>query len=100
MRLRYTVILLPEEEGGFSVSCPALPGCVSQGETKEEALANIREAAEGWMQVELQTNPVPPEETAQKVGDELIWCVNDRAAYGLALLLETQQIDLQIPARV
>jgi predicted RNase H-like HicB family nuclease len=42
---RYTVVLTPEmEEGGYSVSVPALPGCVSQGETVEEAIANIRDA--------------------------------------------------------
>ena len=41
----YTVVLTPEPEaGGYSVSVPALPGCFSQGETVDEALANIREA--------------------------------------------------------
>lgn len=38
-----------EKDGGYVVSCPALPGCHSQGETKEEALANIREAIEGYL---------------------------------------------------
>jgi len=42
---RYTVVLTPEmDEGGYSVSVPALPGCISQGETVEEAIANIRDA--------------------------------------------------------
>ena len=42
---RYTVVLTPEAEaGGYSVSVPALPGCYSQGETVEDALAQIREA--------------------------------------------------------
>jgi predicted RNase H-like HicB family nuclease len=42
---RYTVVLLPEpEEGGFSVVVPALLGCLTQGETVEEALSNAREA--------------------------------------------------------
>ena len=36
--LQYTVILIPEEEGGYSVEVPALPGCYTQGETKEEAI--------------------------------------------------------------
>ncbi|HYU17572.1 MAG TPA: type II toxin-antitoxin system HicB family antitoxin [Chloroflexota bacterium] len=41
----YTVILEPEpEEGGYSVSVPALPGCFSQGRTVDEALANVRDA--------------------------------------------------------
>ena len=38
------VILIPDEDGGFVVEVPSLPGCYSQGETVEEALANIREA--------------------------------------------------------
>lgn len=42
---RYTVMLAPDHfEGGFSVIVPALPGCVSQGDTLEDALANAREA--------------------------------------------------------
>ncbi len=39
------------EEGGFWVEVPALKGCVSEGETLEEALENIKEAAEGWLEV-------------------------------------------------
>ncbi len=42
--LNYNAIFQKEEEGGFSVWVPALPGCVSQGETFEEALENIKEA--------------------------------------------------------
>ncbi|MBI3051673.1 type II toxin-antitoxin system HicB family antitoxin [Candidatus Woesearchaeota archaeon] len=38
------VILEKQEEGGFTVYAPSLPGCISQGETKEEALSNIKEA--------------------------------------------------------
>ena len=45
------VILEKEEEGGYSVYIPSLPGCVSQGETKEEAIANIKEAAELYGQI-------------------------------------------------
>ena len=49
--MRYTVLLEPEEDGGFVVSVPALPGCISQGDTREEALANIREAIQLWLEV-------------------------------------------------
>ena len=38
------VILEPQEEGGYTIYVPSLPGCVSQGETKEEAIENIKEA--------------------------------------------------------
>ena len=41
-----TVILSLQDDGGYSVVCPALPGCVSQGDDRREALENIREAAE------------------------------------------------------
>lgn len=40
------VVLEPQEEGGFTVYAPSLPGCVSQGDTKAEALKNIKEAIE------------------------------------------------------
>ena len=40
----FKVILEPDETGGYVVSCPSLPGCHSQGDTVEEALANIKEA--------------------------------------------------------
>ncbi|MEA3323784.1 MAG: type II toxin-antitoxin system HicB family antitoxin [Euryarchaeota archaeon] len=39
------------EDGGYNVSCPALPGCHSQGETIEEALENIKDAIQGCMEV-------------------------------------------------
>jgi len=43
---RFTVALRPEAEGGYSVQCLELPAAISQGETKEEALSNIKEAIE------------------------------------------------------
>jgi predicted RNase H-like HicB family nuclease len=49
MKLR--VLVHPAEEGGFWAEIPALPGCVSEGDTFEETLANIQEAAEGWLAV-------------------------------------------------
>ncbi len=50
--MRFRVLLRPDtEDGGFNVSCPALPGCHSQGDTVEEAIANIREAIELCLEV-------------------------------------------------
>jgi len=46
--VKYKVVLRKSEEG-FSVSCPGLPGCWSQGKTEEEALANIREAIREYL---------------------------------------------------
>jgi len=47
----YHVVLVPAEEGGYTVVVRALPGCVSEGDTEEEALENIRDAIAGWLAV-------------------------------------------------
>ena len=46
--MRYKIVLRQSEEG-FSVSCPALPGCWSQGETEQEAIANIKDAIQEYL---------------------------------------------------
>lgn len=48
--MRLKIVLEPSEEGGFTVYVPALPGCISEGESREEALANIREAVELYLE--------------------------------------------------
>ncbi len=48
--MQYQIIMVQSEEG-FAVSCPALPGCHSQGATHDEALASIREAIQLWLEV-------------------------------------------------
>lgn len=58
--MRFHVHLEKAEEGGFVVTCPALPGCASQGETVDESLSNIREAIEGWLVVNDIPSPQRP----------------------------------------
>jgi len=48
--MKLTIVLEPQEEGGFTVFVPSLRGCVSQGETKEEAIKNIKEAIELYLE--------------------------------------------------
>lgn len=48
--MKIKVILEPSDEGGYTVYVPALPGCISEGETVEEALANIQEAIELYLE--------------------------------------------------
>lgn len=48
------IVLEEQEEGGFTVCVPSLPGCVSQGETVKEALNNIREAIELYLDTEIE----------------------------------------------
>jgi len=47
----YEVFLEPAEEGGYTVICPALPGCISESDTREEALCNIKDAISGYLAV-------------------------------------------------
>jgi predicted RNase H-like HicB family nuclease len=57
----YQVVFMPGEDGWIVAECPSLPGCVTQGRTREEALANIKEAMELWLQVEAEEHGQPPE---------------------------------------
>jgi predicted RNase H-like HicB family nuclease len=60
--MRYTVFLEQEGDGGYVVTVPALPGCVSQGDTRPEALANIREAIDLYLEdCRDAGDPVPTE---------------------------------------
>jgi antitoxin HicB len=64
----FEVVLQPEEEGGFSVFVPRLPGCVSQGETKKEALAMIKEAIEGYLEsLDFHGDPIPKPVEVERV---------------------------------
>ncbi len=56
------VITYPDEDGYWVAECPSLPGCFSQGKTKEEAIANIKEAISGYVATLKEDNlPVPEE---------------------------------------
>jgi len=56
------VLIYPGEIGYFVVECPSLPGCVSQGKTREDAIENIKEAIEGYIAaLEEDGLPVPEE---------------------------------------
>ena len=48
--MKLTVVLEPSEEGGYTVIVPTLPGCISEGDSREEALANIKEAIELYLE--------------------------------------------------
>ena len=48
--MKIKVVLEPSEDGGYTVYVPSLPGCISEGDTVEEALANIREAIELYLE--------------------------------------------------
>jgi predicted RNase H-like HicB family nuclease len=65
--MTYTAVLLREADGGFVVTVPALPGCVSQGDTREEALRNIREAVAVYVEDCRAAGEGPPTEAGREV---------------------------------
>ena len=66
--MKYTVVLDRESDGGFVVYVPALPGCVSQGDNREEALANIREAINLYIETCREIgDPVPQKDSLEYV---------------------------------
>lgn len=65
--MRYRVVLEPQPEGGYTVFVPELPDVISEGETREEALSNVKDAIKGYLVVLKEMNwPVP------KVEEEII----------------------------
>lgn len=54
------VIIHEAEEGGYWAEVPALPGCLSQGETMDEMIANIKEAIEGWLDEDISEDQLEP----------------------------------------
>ena len=57
------VLIYPGENGYWVAECPSLPGCVSQGATREEAVTNFKEAIEGYVQVLKEDGLAVPQET-------------------------------------
>jgi antitoxin HicB len=61
-RLCDTVLMEQNEDGGYTVTVPSLPGCISEGSTREEALAEIEEAISGYIEVARKLGkPIPVE---------------------------------------
>ena len=67
MSKKFRVLLEPNESGGYTVTVPLLPGCITEGDTKAEALANIKEAIELYIEsLQADGQPVPAEETVEE----------------------------------
>lgn len=59
--VRFRVFIEQDEDGIFVATCPSLPGCVSEGKTREEARTNIRDAIAGYVaSLEKHKEPIPP----------------------------------------
>ena len=67
MLRRFKVVLEPNESGGFTITVPLLPGCISEGDTREEALNNIKEAIELYIESLIADGePIPDEESVEE----------------------------------
>ena len=70
--MRYTAVIEPGRESGYVAYIPALKGCVSQGPTAGAAVANLKEAAEAYIEALVEDNlPVPPEIDLQQIDVEV-----------------------------
>ena len=59
--MKFRIIIEEDEDGIFVAECPALPGCISQGKTRTEALENIKDAAKGYLEsLKKHNEPIPP----------------------------------------
>jgi len=59
--MRYRIVLEQDEDGIFVAECPSLPGCISQGKTRKEALENIQDAITGYIEsLKKHNEPIPP----------------------------------------
>ncbi len=59
--MRYRILIERDEDGAFIAECPSLPGCISQGKSRKEALENIRDAIKGYLEsLRKHNEPIPP----------------------------------------
>ncbi len=67
--MKFRTIIEKDEDGNYVVQCPSLPGCISEGKTRGEALANVKDAIEGYLtSLKKHNEPIPPsieEETVE-----------------------------------
>lgn len=59
--MKYRILIEPDEDGIFVAECPSLPGCISQGKSRQEVLINIQDAIKGYLEsLKKHDEPVPP----------------------------------------
>src|SRR5581483_7773641 len=105
--MRFHVILLRDGSGHVSVSVPAMPGCFSSGQSREDALANAREAMELWLDAESNEGRAPLEDSPAVIAAavqntlEIVHELRQDGSYGpnAPILIELVEVELPVPAR-
>lgn len=93
--MKFRVLIEPDEDGVFVAECPVLPGCVSQGQTRAEAAANIRDAIQGYLRsLEKHGDPVPAPITEEivEVPQSSLHCCRRRVFMRLAQSLPSSPL--------
>ena len=91
--IRYTVIISPDpESGSYTVICPAMPGAVTEGETREAALDAMRSVMDAWIELATEDGHGPLAETPELVARVVGETLEDRAEEGWDLALETTML--------
>ena len=68
MSIKFRIIVEQDEDGVFIAECPSLPGCISQGKTRNEAIVNIKDAIQGYLEsLKKHNEPIPPSITEEIV---------------------------------
>jgi len=89
----YTVILSPDPvEGGYTVTCPAMPGAITEGNSREEALRAIAEVMALWLEVAAEHGEQPLDETPELLAEEVAHVFRFRAEEGWDQLVETDVV--------
>ncbi|MFN0145199.1 MAG: type II toxin-antitoxin system HicB family antitoxin [Dehalococcoidia bacterium] len=98
---RYTVVLSPEPDSGwFTVTCPAAPGAMGAGPSRDEALVDIKASVELWLEVAIERGQEALAETAELVTEELARILDDRDELGWDRTVETASITIDVPVPV
>lgn len=86
----FTVVLSPDRNaGGYSVTVPAMPGAVTEGDTREAALAAVAEVIASWLEVAQQHGDGPLAETPELIAAQIASVIEDRDAEGWDRTIET-----------
>ena len=89
----YTVILSPEPDSGvYSVTVPAMPGAITEGETREAALSAVAEVMATWLEIALGEGYEPLPETPEVIGRQVASVIEDRQAEGWDTAIETMLV--------